>query len=76
MKNKLGNNNEDTNYPLKCIFCGADKGLSLVAHRNDNNSINGFVVVCHNCLTNISNDNWYIRTELIKEKGTENIKRR
>ena len=64
--NILGNKNEDTNYNLQCIFCGIDKNLTLVAHRNDNKYITGFVVVCDNCRNEISS--WYVRTELRKEE--------
>ena len=64
--NILGNKNEDTNFNLQCVFCGTNKNLTLVAHRNDKKYITGFVVVCENCRNNIGD--WYVRTELRKEK--------
>jgi len=48
-KMKLGNVNETTNYNLNCIFCGKDKELSLVAHRNEDKFITGFIVTCKKC---------------------------
>jgi len=62
--NILGNKNEDTNFNLQCVFCGIDKNLTLVAHRNNKKYITGFVVACKNCRNNIGD--WYVRTELRK----------
>jgi len=65
--NILGNKNEDTNFNLQCVFCGVDKNLTLVAHRNDKKYITGFVVVCENCRNNIGD--WHVRTELREKKN-------
>ena len=67
--NILGNKNEDTNYNLECIFCGINKNLNLVAHRNDNKYITGFVVTCEDCRNKLGN--WCVKTELLTKKGGE-----
>lgn len=60
-KMKLGNVNEMTNYNLNCIFCGKDKKLSLVAHRNEDEFITGFIVTCRKCLGSIEKDRKYVQ---------------
>jgi len=67
--NILGNKNEGTNYNLQCVFCGINKNLTLVAHRNDNKYITGFVVACENCRNNIGD--WYVKTELREVKKND-----
>ena len=48
-KQMVGNKSEASNFILKCIRCGASKGLSFVAHRNVDECITGFIVVCQTC---------------------------
>ncbi|MBA7549962.1 hypothetical protein ES705_42467 [subsurface metagenome] len=45
----LGNINKDKNCSLQCIFCGRKEEISLIAHRNNDLYITGFVVVCSIC---------------------------
>ena len=49
----LGNKNKDTNHSLQCIFCGRNKEVNLVSHRNDDKYITGFVAVCSICLSSL-----------------------
>ena len=67
MEGKLENKNEDTNFSLECIFCGEDKGLSLVAHRHFiSQNIRGFVVVCQNCRVNrLQKNDWYFKIDCV-----------
>ena len=48
-KQKLGNMNKETNYSLRCINCGSRQEINLVAHRNKEEYICGFLAVCSNC---------------------------
>jgi len=47
---KLGNKNPMTDYNLQCINCKSNHNINLVAHRNKEQGITGFIVVCNNCL--------------------------
>ncbi|MCK4328316.1 hypothetical protein KAX02_00580 [candidate division WOR-3 bacterium] len=48
-KQKLGNMNKKTNYSLRCINCGSKEEINLVAHRNKEEYICGFIAVCSDC---------------------------
>ena len=45
----LGNMNLDSNFSLQCIFCGNDKKLIEIAHRNAYKHITGTMVICTKC---------------------------
>lgn len=45
----LGNEILDNNFSLQCIFCGNDKKLIEIAHRNAYKHITGSMVVCEEC---------------------------
>jgi hypothetical protein len=57
----IGNKSIEANYILKCMHCGADKGLTFVAHRNKEECITGFIVVCQECLKIIGDTEKKIR---------------
>ena len=60
-RQKIENKNKMTDYSLRCISCGRSEELNLVAHRNKDKHICGFVVVCGNCSRLLEKDERYIR---------------
>ncbi len=38
-----------TNYSFRCINCGDNKDINLIAHRNKNKYVTGFIAVCEEC---------------------------
>jgi len=48
-KQKIGNVNKMTNYSFRCINCGNNRDINLIAHRNKNKYVTGFIAVCEEC---------------------------
>ena len=48
-KQVISNANKMTNYSLRCINCGHNEEINLIAHRNQDGYICGFIAVCGNC---------------------------
>ncbi len=38
-------------YAIGCCRCGCKEGLQMVAHRNNNNAIVGWLFVCGDCFS-------------------------
>lgn len=49
LKQEINNINKMTNYSLRCINCGCKSEINLIAHRNKEKYICGFIAVCSNC---------------------------
>lgn len=65
----LGNKNKDTNHSLQCIFCERNKEINLVAHRNNNKYITGFMAICSICLSSLEK-NLYVK--IVSKKEAKN----
>lgn len=65
-KQLIGNENKMINWSLQCINCGSGEGINLVAHRNDDKHICGFIVVCRECSEALKKDKRYIRLVIDK----------
>ena len=52
-KQKIGNKDKGANCSLRCINCGCKEEINLVAHRNNDNYITGFVAVCSDCVKSL-----------------------
>lgn len=65
-RQELKNENKMINWSLQCINCGSDENVNLVAHRNDDGHICGFVVTCRECSEALKKDKRYIRLVIDK----------
>jgi hypothetical protein len=60
-RQKIENKNEMTNFSLSCINCGCREEIHLIAHRDKDKYICGFIVVCAECSEALKKDKRYIR---------------
>jgi len=60
-RQSIGNANKMTNYNLQCINCSGEIKVSLVAHRNKEKYITGFIAVCEECFKLLDESKQYIR---------------
>ena len=60
-KQLIGNENKMTDWSLQCINCSGGEEINLVAHRNKDGHICGFIVVCRECSEALKKDKRYIR---------------
>ncbi len=44
-------------YAISCIVCGAQENLAMVAHRNNSKNMVGWIFVCQDCFSVVSNKN-------------------
>lgn len=63
-RQKIENKNEMTNFSLSCINCGCREEIHLIAHRDKDRYICGFIAVCGNCERLLEKDERYIRLEI------------
>ena len=61
LKQKLGNENIESNFGLHCIFCGNDRGIIEIAHRDDYKHITGYIIMCKKCFKIIDLDKLSIK---------------
>lgn len=50
----LINNLNTDDFALACVGCGSQTILSMYAHRNQYNTVTGFVIVCGMCVPKMS----------------------
>lgn len=59
----IGNRNLESNYSLQCIFCGNDRNVIEIAHRNGDKHITGYIVVCKKCFKILDMDKLHLKIE-------------
>lgn len=57
----IENINKDS-YILECIVCGRQEAISLVAHRNKEQAIVGFIAVCPDHVENVTGGSFQLLT--------------
>jgi hypothetical protein len=60
MSQEIGNRDERSNCDIACINCGSISRVHLIAHRNEEGNICGFLVCCNGCRYKVENGNLII----------------
>jgi hypothetical protein len=60
---EIGNKSPEAKFTMSCISCGATDKIHLMAHRNKEGNINGFIACCNNCDNKIAGKQFGIWSE-------------